>query len=252
MQSPVSALPAQSVSFSVSQLEAWAPDVTTADDWRAWSSGTRKIGLQGEPALQQMPPLLRRHAGRLGRFACEVAYRALAVDTGIPIVFSSRYGEASRSVELLTSLVSGDELSPTSFGLSVHNAITGLLGIARRDRSNCITLAACDESAEHGLLEACSLLADGADEVLVIVADVPLPPIYSVFDDTDPVAFAWAVRITPPANAPVSLHWETTNAAPARGAEIHAALTALRFLQGNDRKMEHVSASHSWRWERDA
>ncbi|MEO7997777.1 MAG: hypothetical protein ABI852_10040, partial [Gemmatimonadaceae bacterium] len=70
--------PAESqVRFSVAHLEAWAPGVASAKEWQEWAAGSREIGTNGEPALQQMQPLLRRHAGRLGRFACSPAYDAL-------------------------------------------------------------------------------------------------------------------------------------------------------------------------------
>ena len=108
--------------------------------------------------------------------ACDVAYRALDGAVGVPIVFCSRYGETARSVELLRSLAEHAALSPTAFSLSVHNSVAGLLSIARHDTANSIAIAAGEASAAHGVIEACGLMADGAEQVLVVVADAPLPP----------------------------------------------------------------------------
>jgi Beta-ketoacyl synthase, N-terminal domain len=240
-------------SFSVVSIAAWAPGVTTESDWAEWHRGTREIASSGEPALQQMQPLLRRHAGRLGRLACSVGYDALAGQTDIPVVFSSRYGEVSRSVELLSALAAHEELSPASFGLSVHNAITGLFSMARKDTANSIALAAGDDSAEYGVIEACSLLADGAPLVLLVVADVPLPSIYAAFADTAPEAFAWACLLSSPASAPLCLEWEDTTS---QSPELRAgnprpspgALAVLPFLQGHETVCVRDSGTRRWRW----
>ena len=79
----------------------------------------------------------------------------------MPTVFCSRHGEVSRSVDLLMDLAKAEPLSPTSFGLSVHNATAGLFSIARSDHTNSIALAAGQSSVEHAVIEACGLLADG-------------------------------------------------------------------------------------------
>jgi hypothetical protein len=246
------------VSFSISGIEAWAPGVTTSDDWQEWHRGTRIIGDTGEPALQQMQPLLRRHAGRLGRLACSVAYDSLSDARDVPVVFSSRYGEVSRSVDLLTSLAAGDELSPATFGLSVHNAITGLFSMARKDTANSISLAAGDESAEYGVLEACSLFADGASSVLLVVADVPLPSIYANFADTTPDAFAWACLITQPAHAALRLEWQDVepgaadkSTSPVFDTSIPGALQVLPFLQGNQTQCLRDTPTRRWLWRQN-
>lgn len=281
-----SQLPNQ-IAFSISHIEAWAPGVTTRNEWQEWASGAREIASTGEnalrentlrePALQQMQPLLRRHAGRLGRFACTVAYDALA-HAGekskalnpinpeqaelreVPLVFSSRYGEVSRSVELLSALAAGDELSPSTFGLSVHNAIPGLFSMARKETANSISLAAGDDSAEFGLIEACGLLDDGAAQVLLVVADVPLPPIYESFADTSAEPFGWAALITKPLDSSVKLEWsdapgtwESSDASLpiAVGTKpLQGALAALAVLIGDSKSTVRVSGNRTWRWSR--
>jgi hypothetical protein len=82
--------------------------------------------------------MLRRRAGFLSKMALEVAYQCLGEQIDVPTVFCSRHGEAARSVDLLLDLAKGEPLSPTSFGLSVHNATGGLFSIARRDHANAL------------------------------------------------------------------------------------------------------------------
>lgn len=244
------------VRFSISSIVAWAPGVTTSAEWEEWQSGSRPIASSGEPALQQMQPLLRRHAGRLGRFACSVAYDALADQRDVPVVFSSRYGEVSRSVELLSSLAAREELSPSTFGLSVHNAITGLFSMARKDTANSISLAAGDDSAEYGVLEACSLLADGAPTVLLVVTDVPLPEVYRQFSDTGPDAFAWGALLTQTENAAYRLEWSATEPIAVGDEEasplpLAGALEVLPFLLGHRSECVRESTTQRWHWRRN-
>ena len=114
------------IRFSIAARAAWAPGVETAEAWLEWSSGHRPIEGDREPAVRAMAPMLRRRAGFLDKMALEVAYRCLGDRCDVPTVFSSRHGETSRSVDLLTDLAKGLPLSPTTFGLSVHNAAGGL------------------------------------------------------------------------------------------------------------------------------
>lgn len=241
---------ANAVRFSVSRVTAWAPGVATGEDWRAWARGEREIARDGEPRLEQMPAMLRRHAGRLGRMVCDVAYRVLDGATDIPVVLCSRYGEVGRSVDLLSALARGTPLSPTSFGLSVHNAVGGLFAMSRHDTANCIALAGGDESAECGVIETCGLLSDGAERVLLLVGDCPLPEVYEGFADVEPVAFAWGCLLEPPRGDTVSLSW---NAAPPRERDAPgppASLAALRFLLGDAPEQIHDAGVRRWRWSR--
>ena len=259
------------VRFSISNLQAWAPGVTSPAEWHEWARGDRPLERTGEPPLQQMAPMLRRHAGRLGRLACSPAYDTLGSLRDIPMVFSARYGEVSRSVELLTALSAGEELSPTSFGLSVHNAVPGLFSMARKEMANSISLAAGDDSAEFGVIEACGLLADGAEQVLLVVADCPLPAIYEKFEDAEPAAFGWSCLVIPPQYDPVTLSWSDT-AQMVRTTGVIGPLAALAVLLGESREVfrrtlrfgqnddsdptrlspPHPPKSRTWHWSRNA
>lgn len=240
------------VRFSVTHMAAWAPGVASDDEWREWARGARALGHDGEPRLEQMPAMLRRHSGRLGRMVCDVAYRVLDGAGDVPMVLCSRYGEVGRSVDLLSALAAGAELSPTSFGLSVHNAIGGLFTMARHDRANCVALAGGDESAEYGMVECCGLFADGADRVLLVVADCPLPPVYERFADVTPAAFAWGCLVQAPRDDAISLSWTDAPESERHGRRAPAALAALRFLFGGLREHTHGAGSRRWHWSRNA
>lgn len=188
-----------SVSFSLLRHAAWAPGLASAEAWAGWAAAPFLIRSGEEPGLRAMPPMLRRRAGFLGKMALEVAYACLDGEANIPTVFCSRHGEVARAVDLLGDLAHETPLSPTSFGLSVHNASAGLFSIARADRANHLALAAGNSSVEHAVIEACSLLHDGAAKVQLVVYDTPLPEVFSRFEDCaeQPHAFAWLMGPVP-------------------------------------------------------
>jgi hypothetical protein len=239
------------VSFSIVSHAAWAPGVETQEAWRAWANDNYTItGDDGAP-VNAMPPMLRRRAGFLGKMALEVAYQCLGGRTDVATVFSSRHGESSRSVDLLLDLAKGVQLSPTSFGLSVHNATGGLFSIARGDRANNIALAAGGSTVEHAVIEACGLLADGEPAVLLVVYDCPLPTPYRVFQDCAEQPFAWAWLMRPPADELVSLTWSDALEHSPQGCErLPAGLEILRFYLRNDLVLERICDARRWLWSR--
>jgi hypothetical protein len=242
-----------SVQFSISSFVAWAPGVESPEDWREWAAGRRQIAGESEPALRAMAPMLRRRAGVLDRMALEVAYSCLGDRKGVPAIFSSRHGEASRSVELLTDLAKGQPLSPTNFGLSVHNATGGLFSIARGEHAGSSALAAGQSTVEHAVIEACGLLADGAPEVLLVVYDRPLPALYAAYQDYHEQSFAWAWLMQPAAREVISLSWSAAGTGEtARDALASPGLEILRFYLRRDPRLERISQRRRWLWSRDA
>ena len=241
----------QGVHFSIASHAAWAPGIETPEAWDAWAHSNFAITGDAEPSVRAMPPMLRRRAGFLGKMALEVAYQCLGDRTNVPTIFCSRHGEVSRSVDLLADLANGIPLSPTSFGLSVHNAMGGLFSIARKDQASNIALAAGKSSVEHAVIEACGLLADGESSVLLVVYDCALPSIYSHFADEEAQPHAWAWLMEAAGDDAVSLTW-----AAAREREddvepqphLPGGLDVLRFQLRQDRELNRICDGKRWSW----
>ena len=241
------------IRFSIAASAAWAPGVETAEAWIEWAVGHRSIEGESEPAVRAMAPMLRRRAGFLDKMALEVAYRCLGDRRDVPTIFISRHGEASRSVDLLSDLAKGLPVSPTNFGLSVHNATNGLFSIARRDRASSSALAAGPSSVEHGVIEVCGVLADGASEVLLVVYDRPLPALYAAYQDCHEQPFAWAWLMRPPSGDVYSLSWSKAEESESVAAERWpAGLEILRFYLRRDRSLKRICQRRRWIWSRDA
>jgi hypothetical protein len=239
------------VSFSIMSQAAWAPGVETNESWLAWAYHECAIEGVVEPPVKAMTPMLRRRAGFLGKMALEVAYRCLGTTPDVPTVFSSRHGEAVRSIDLLSDLAKHGPVSPTSFGLSVHNGTGGLFSIARGDRASASALAAGKSSVEHAVIEACGLLADGEPKVLLVVYDCPLPSLYSAFEDCDEQPFAWAWLMQPAGREFVSLSWSPASGDTLRSIEhLPAGLAVLRFLLRREVVLERICDGRRWLWAR--
>lgn len=240
------------VKFSILSHAAWAPGLETDDSWRRWATEGHTIVGDDEAPVRAMAPLLRRRAGFLNRMALEVAYRCLGSDIDVPTIFGSRHGEASRSVELLLDLAEGQPLSPTSFGLSVHNATGGLFSIARHDHANDIALAAGQSTVEHAVIEACGLLAQGESRVLLVIYDAPLPAQYASFQDCHEQPFAWAWLLQAAADNVLSLSWSAASESHCSGIErLPPGLEILRFYLGQDASLERNCENFRWMWSRD-
>ena len=236
--------------FCIEHWAAWAPGLSTQAAWRDWLAAPFELKGELAPPLAEMPAMMRRRIDPLGRVALQSAYSAQGEALGGPVVFASRWGEMARSVGLLEQLAAAEPLSPTAFSLSVHNAISALYSIARKDSANYVAVSAGDHSAEAGFTEALGLLADGAERVLVVVFDAPLPDCYARFRPTGewPFSHAWAVMlgtsrdgtgfslgtVAPPVDAP-------DDALP-------AGLRPLQFLLGNAPDWQRGN----WRWSRHA
>src|SRR6185295_7804165 len=106
----------------------------------------------------------------------------------------------------------------------------GLFAMARADTANAIALAAGDDSAEMGVIEGCSLLRDGVERVLLLVADCPLPEVYAAFQDTNPVALGWACVLTTDGDRRFALEWSDGAGDMRAERQESGASEAARFL----------------------
>ncbi len=126
---------------------------------------------------------MRRRLSTLSRLALKVAHDCVAKDA-VRVVFASRHGELRRTTDILRAISAGEPVSPTAFSLSVLNAMTGVFGIARGDRSAASAISAGAETLGYALLEAHAQYATQPDSpMLLIYADEPADPAYGTIED---------------------------------------------------------------------
>ncbi|MDB5847658.1 MAG: hypothetical protein JWP29_1410 [Rhodoferax sp.] len=241
--------------FAIAAWSGCAAGLNAAEDWRAWAVQPQLPLGDEKSSLAEMPPLLRRRLSGVGRMAAQAAYLCEPLPSnGTPVVFASRYGDAVRSIDLLGKFAQLGEVSPTDFALSVHNAIGAVYSIARQDEANYIAVAGGPASAAAALMEAVSLLADGAAGVTVVCYDAVLPEPYGAFHSEPAAGYAWVWRVTKPeAGAPyfrlaMSSADECASAPPE--ALLPFGLDVMRFALSDDAALRREADGVVWTWTR--
>jgi hypothetical protein len=153
----------------------WTIPVARWSSWPAAASAAPDIGF--------IEPIVRRRLSTLSRVALKVAHDCVGAGEA-RVVFASRHGELRRTTDILRAISSGEPVSPTAFSLSVLNAMTGVFGIARGDRSAASAISAGPETLGYALLEAYAQYAtQPASPVLLVYADEPADPAYGTIED---------------------------------------------------------------------
>jgi len=242
------------VHFAIGGWAAMASGLHASAEWHQWAKAPWRPEGAMAPTLAAMPAMQRRRLSPLGRAAAEVAWDCHPSAGSVPVVFASACGDAARCLQLLKEFASVGDASPTEFTFSVHNAIGAMYSIARGDASNYTSVAAGRATAASGVVEACSLLADGAPEVLLVVYDEPLPADYKVFESEAACAYAWAWRIVPPEHGQhLSLAWSAARPGEEhRATDLPSGLDALRFALSGEPVHRHTDGRLCWTWSRHA
>jgi len=246
------------ISFNIAQWHAWAPGITDAESWQAWARTPYvPADLGQQPDVSFVPAMQRRRLTRLARMSFAAAW-PLAQDktqnnTQVPMIFGSRHGETPVTFSLLQSLAQHEALSPTQFGLSVHNAVAGQWSIQRADTAETCAVAADADILEHTIVEACGLLHEGAPAVIAILAEDTPADFYRDQIDDIPFPFAVALRLT------AGTDW-TLSSAAAHAAEPTPGLTPtpafghvlpwLRAMLQGAPTWTHDCPPRSWTWQR--
>jgi hypothetical protein len=264
-----------SFSFVIESWAACAPGMDTPQRWSQWAAAPWLPEGEPQAGLAAVAPMLRRRFAPLGRLAAQAAIDlAGATQVGAdddladnPTVYASRYGETGRCLELLADQARGDALSPTAFGLSVHNAIGAMIALTRGDRRNSSAIAAGRATAAA---EAVALLEDGAHSASLVVYDSPLPQGYACFEDEPSAHFAWSWRLRRPRAGERALHlaWQAASAndeamqptSSQRGevasasalAHLPSSLQALWFALSDAPRLSQRTAGGRVLWSRDA
>lgn len=236
--------------FNIAQWRAWAPGLTTVEDWQQWSLNPTVASDQDQsPDVSFLPAMQRRRLSRLARMAFSVGWPLAEGHEQLPLVFVSRHGETPRTFEILVDLAADQPLSPTQFSLSVHNAVIGLWSILRGETSEMTALAAAGDGLEHGVLEAATLLAEGARAVLLVVTEESPPTVYAPWIDDVPFPYALGLLITPGDEWQLALSTCAPDENPPCSGKWPHGLNLLRALSTQQHALQHPWKNRLWTWQ---
>lgn len=235
--------------FAVDAWRAWAPGMEDGTAWADWCATPHPIADNGEqPACEFVPPMQRRRLSRLARIVMHAAWPLCGDDEQLPFVFASRHGETTRTFAMLDEIGRNAPLSPTQFGLSVHNAIAGQWSILRGQRGESVAIAGEADTFEHAIIEAAALLGDGVPAAIVVIAEERPAPAYDGHIDDVPFSYTLALRLSLAGSGP---RWRLSLAANDGAAPVAGLPHALRFVRAlhEGAPLDHPWKTRRWHWQ---
>jgi len=150
---------------------------------------------------------------------------------------------------LWPELLKTHTVSPTSFGLSVHNALAGQWSMLRGDMSEYTALSVRGDGLEAALAEAAGFLADGTDKVLVAVVDEPLQAQYPAAPaERAPFPYALSMLLGRGDG------WRLSAMPAAAGQQAQngywGALSWLQHELSGCLEWQHLYADKVWQWQK--
>lgn len=241
------------LTFSIAQWRGWAPGIDSPEGWLDWARHPFcPVGNQDAARLDFLPALQRRRLSALARGVFDCAWPMAQARPGMPLVYASRHGETSRNFGLLQALAAGEPLSPTAFGLSVHNAIAAQWSIIRRETAESVALSVEDDGLEHAIVEAAMLFGQGHDDVLVVLAEESPPAPYSPWVQDVPYSYAVALHLRPGAEWTLAMAPRPAEPACTPPQLWPNPLNLLRQLCLGGGAWRHANRARQWTWTRAA
>lgn len=219
--------------------------------WSVWPPPEPGDLTQAE-LLSSIPKMLKRRLSPLARIIFSAVSQCLENDNQqMPIVFSSTHGELARSFKMMEKIEAGEEISPTSFSLSVHNAIAGLFSMVYQNKRQSTVVAPGEEGIAAAFIEALGLLQEGEQEVLIVLYDEPLVDFYpsEPFQLSAADSYAVALCISG-AGTGISLRFSNLQETGDDGEQPLQVPLLIKFLAGSEEKLIVHTPRHSWCWEK--
>ncbi|MGZ8188759.1 MAG: beta-ketoacyl synthase chain length factor [Methylosarcina sp.] len=223
--------------------------------WAAWPTGQSDAEdpEQERALLSGVPKMLKRRLSPLARTVFCAANQCLEDNAALPVVFSSSHGELGRTFAMMELLEAGEEISPTTFSLSVHNAIAGLLSMAWQNKLQSTVIAPGEEGMAPAFIEALGLLEEGAEQVLLVFYDEPVAAFYPIepYKLSTGQRCALALRVGKTGQG-LPLKLSVLPATGDDGEQPWQLPAFTRFLAEPEEPLTLKTPRHSWRWEKNA
>jgi len=218
--------------------------------WSVWPP-LEKGGQTQEELLSSIPKMLKRRLSPLARLVFCAAIPCVENNEKPPTVFSSTHGELAKSFEMMEMIEAGEEISPTAFSLSVHNAIAGLFSMAYNNKSESTVVAPGEEGIAAAFIEAIGLLNEGKKNVLIVLYDEPLVDFYpdTPFKLTTEKSCAIALRVSLSGGG-LPMCFSYQQAVGDDGEQPLQIPLLIDFLSSKQVNLQIHTARHSWCWEK--
>ena len=244
-------MPICQFSFSIKQWKIVCDKSLSEADWLKGNAhwlDNRENFEDFTPKLAFLPALKRRRLSHSARLFFEAAWDLVTENPDIPVVYASANSEMERNFALWHSLLREGDVSPTSFSLSVQNALVGQWSELRQVKSETTSLMANGGNLEIALLEAYLQLNEGVEQVLVIIAETPLSSMYNAVPvHRSPWGYALALVVEKGEQFTLTLN---ENAQGEYTPDSALEWVRQQYLQSVDFNVKNANGS-TWQWHRN-
>jgi len=180
-----------SLSAGIRGIGFWAPGLPDWSSARAFArNGERPTEAALRPSPQLLAPNERRRSPPTVAVALEVAQAACADAARdprtLPSIFASMHGDLAITDYMCATLAdTPQDISPTRFHNSVHNAAAGYWTIGTGCMQATTAISALDATFAQGLIEALTQLATGTEAVLLVAYDGDAPGPLGPIENTE-------------------------------------------------------------------
>jgi hypothetical protein len=171
----------------IEDVYIWLQGVDDPMQLLLWAHQKRSLPNQWIPPIPSYYP--KNQLRRLSPFSRVILYalsNAQALTKNYPLVFASQHGDLEKTVALIKQSALGEDLSPTQFALSVHNATTGLFSIATHNTAPTTTISAGKNTFIEGCIEASMQCQQEEQSVIYTYCDFDIPKEYDSFSKRTP------------------------------------------------------------------
>jgi len=218
--------------------------------WSVWPP-LEDDGLTQAELLSSIPKMLKRRLSPLARIVFCAAAPCVEDGKNIPTVFSSTHGELAKSFKMMEMIEAGEEISPTAFSLSVHNAIAGLFSMAYGNKVQTTVVAPGEEGIAAAFIEALGLLDEGEKQVLIVLYDEPLVDFYpsQPFKLTANESCAVALILSKQGSG-IPIKFSCQKIIGDDGEQPLQVPLLINFLSQKKNQLQIHTPRHSWCWEK--
>lgn len=219
--------------ISIKNCVAWCGNLRTEQDWQQWAESSLEYKDEDDlPALKQIPAMQRRRLSSFAKLTMHCVLEALGNEANdIACVFSSRHGDLHKTSKLIADVAAKEDLSPTHFGLSVHNAVAGLYSIFAKNKQPMTATSAGEDSLLMALVDAYAKLeSQNLDKILVVYTDEVVPDKYKDYVPTTEKSIAIALIIEKSRDANTDNTGIEINFTRQKQVDLDVAFQPLAFL----------------------
>lgn len=236
----------------IKSVSGIAPGLTTQAHWQQFSANPVFAQTEVEvPKLSFVPAMQRRRLSPFARLCC-YSLNQLTERNDIATVFATRCGDLEKTDQLIVDACQKQPLSPTQFGLSVHNAVAGQYSIFTENKQPSTTISASHDTFHFAIIDAQTrLMQSSDDEIAVVCTDVAVPEKYTGYMKEQQVNYSVALLLSKREGRELSLQQNAATQEyqpPQNTLPLPQALQFMAWYFNQQAALSITSDTHQWLW----